>query len=166
MAFPNVHRRAVTEQRFSGHYHSSIHRQEFLEANGEEVLNGDDAHELWLILQQLDHPIYQDFLERQIAFGQLRFPDRTLLVDPYGSACFKTIGEALDFAVKDAKFRYVRWLLGSEKMEARTQVKHRKNFAETFGNQGKIVGYGQITLHCHLRPSSPSWFNQKCTSTI
>jgi len=95
--------------------------KEFLDANGEDVLNGDDAHDLWLILQQLDHPIYKDFLQQQIAFEQLRFPDNTLVVDPYGSACFKTIGEALDFAVKDAKFRYVRWLLGSEKGDSRTQ---------------------------------------------
>ena len=85
-------------------------------------MNGDDAHDLWLILQQLDHPIYQDFLQQQIAYSQLRFPDNTLVVDPYGSACFKTIGEAMDFAIKDAKFSYVRFLLGSEKSEARTKV--------------------------------------------
>ena len=98
----------------------TIH-QEYLGVNGEEVLKGDNCHDLWLILQQLDHPIYDDFLRRQIAFDQLRFPGNTLVVDPHGPACFKTVAEALDFAIKNATL--CRFLLGSEiDEEARAKV--------------------------------------------
>ena len=93
--------------------------QEFLEVNGEEILEGDDANELWLILQQLDHPLYKNFLRDQVAFEQLRFPDNALIVNPLGAACFKTISQALEFANKAAKFSDIRLQLGSE--ESRTQ---------------------------------------------